>query len=217
MQSRCHYGVTALRLHRNGIAIRQSRQEILAENRFAVLRKGTAKPFSRSKWSGFQVLNFGNNILQFRPELTPIVFLQWMLLHHTNLQMTRWWNTLSPILAHLLFDSAMSGLLRCPFLIEGFFIPASTEADGNFKSLFFFKYWAYWDTTCTIYIISFIRHLFIWVAVEYRSYHKTMITRYWWKPWLIDTSAWCLFSKVRPFQRYCKFVFLVIWQFLSRI
>ena len=26
-----------------------------------------------------------------------------------------------------------------PFLIEGFFIPASTEADGNLKSLFIFQ------------------------------------------------------------------------------
>ena len=62
--------------------------------------------------------------------------------------------------------------------MEGFLSPPALRLTGIFNLYLFFKYWAYRDTTCTIYIISFIRHLFIRVAVEYRSYHKTMITRY---------------------------------------
>ena len=37
----------------------------MAKKSLTVLQRGTSKPFSRSKCTCFQVLNFGNNILQF--------------------------------------------------------------------------------------------------------------------------------------------------------
>ena len=56
VQSRCRYGVIATRLHRNG-------NGFLAKKLLAMLQKGTSEPFSRSKSTSYQVLNFGNNIL----------------------------------------------------------------------------------------------------------------------------------------------------------
>uniref|UniRef100_UPI003FEE1F0F hypothetical protein n=1 Tax=Prevotella sp. TaxID=59823 RepID=UPI003FEE1F0F len=49
----------------NGKAISLKRQKFLAENRPKVLSKGERLPFFRSESTCFQVLNFGNNILQF--------------------------------------------------------------------------------------------------------------------------------------------------------
>ena len=37
----------------------------MAEKPLTVLKRGTSKPFSRSKCTSCQVLNFGNNILHF--------------------------------------------------------------------------------------------------------------------------------------------------------
>ena len=37
----------------------------MAKKSLTVLQRGTSKPFSRSKCTSYQVLNFDNNILQF--------------------------------------------------------------------------------------------------------------------------------------------------------
>ena len=37
----------------------------MAEKPLTVLKRGTSKPFSHSKCTSYQVLNFGNNILHF--------------------------------------------------------------------------------------------------------------------------------------------------------
>ena len=65
VQSRCRYGVIALPLRCNGDAIWLLWQQKLAENALKALPRGASEPFFRSKSTCFQVLNFGNNILQF--------------------------------------------------------------------------------------------------------------------------------------------------------
>ena len=54
-----------MRLRCNGNAIWLLSQKKLAEKPPTALSRGRRLPFSRSKRTGFQVLNFGNNILQF--------------------------------------------------------------------------------------------------------------------------------------------------------
>ena len=65
VQSRCRYGEIAMRLQCNGDAIWLLWQQKLAENAPKALPRGASEPFFRSKSTCFQVLNFGNNILQF--------------------------------------------------------------------------------------------------------------------------------------------------------
>ena len=65
VQSRCRYGAIALPLRCNGDAIWLLSQKKLAEKPPTAWSRGRRLPFSRSKCTGFQVLNFGNNILQF--------------------------------------------------------------------------------------------------------------------------------------------------------
>ena len=65
VQSRCRYGEIAMRLQCNGNAIWLLWQQKLAENAPKALPRGASEPFFRSKSTCFQVLNFGNNILQF--------------------------------------------------------------------------------------------------------------------------------------------------------
>ena len=57
VQSHCRYGVTAT-------AFGYYRNKKRVKMPPTVLRRGRRLPFSRSKCTGFQVLNFGNNILQ---------------------------------------------------------------------------------------------------------------------------------------------------------
>ena len=65
VKSRCRYGEIAMRLQCNGDAIWLLWQQKLAENAPKALPRGASEPFFRSKSTCFQVLNFGNNILQF--------------------------------------------------------------------------------------------------------------------------------------------------------
>ena len=65
VQSRRRYGVIALPLRCNGDGIWLLSQQKRVKMPPTVLRRGRRLPFSRSKCTGFQVLNFGNNILQF--------------------------------------------------------------------------------------------------------------------------------------------------------
>ena len=58
VQSRCRYGEMATRLHCNGNAF-------WPKTYWRRCQRGTSKPFFRSICPCFQVLNFGNNILQF--------------------------------------------------------------------------------------------------------------------------------------------------------
>ena len=72
VQSRRRYGAIALRLHRYGNAIWLLSQKNPVKKAPAVLRRGGRLPFFRSICTGFQVLNFGNNILHF-PRLNVVV------------------------------------------------------------------------------------------------------------------------------------------------
>ena len=65
VQSRCRYGVIALPLRCNGDAIWLLWQQNLVKKTPAVPKRGSLRQFFRSICTGFQVLNFGNNILQF--------------------------------------------------------------------------------------------------------------------------------------------------------
>ena len=72
VQSRRRYGEMAMRLQCNGNAIWLLSQKNPVKKAPAVLRRGGRLPFFRSICTGFQVLNFGNNILHF-PRLNVVV------------------------------------------------------------------------------------------------------------------------------------------------
>ena len=88
LQSRCRYGETALRLRCNGNAIWLLSQKKLAEKPPTALSRGRRLPFSSSKRTGFQVLNFGNNILQFSARTCCLSWIN-TIRHQCQLSLTR--------------------------------------------------------------------------------------------------------------------------------
>ena len=65
VSQRCQFAKKASPLRCNRVAVMVQRQTKMAEKSPTVLRKGERLPFFRSICHCLQVLNFGNNILQF--------------------------------------------------------------------------------------------------------------------------------------------------------